>query len=196
MATRSADDGEFRAGVAAQRTTWRLTTWPLRNSASRNDARSLPRMLAPSWKWTVAVSPARAFGADRRPVHYERRWPEETVLYQTVARHLNSFIADVEADGERVVTLLRQARAEGLPWLWDLGAGHPVRRDLQGDQSGRRGIRRYVEGICPQAASPDHRGRSARHRGAALGRRPAAIQPHRDGAPDLAVSHAVSGGGA
>lgn len=38
-----------------------------------------------------------------RPVHYERRRPEETVLYQTLQGHLETFIPDVEADGERAL---------------------------------------------------------------------------------------------
>jgi hypothetical protein len=38
-----------------------------------------------------------------RPVHYECRRPEQTVLYQTLERHLETFIANVEADGERTL---------------------------------------------------------------------------------------------
>ncbi len=38
-----------------------------------------------------------------RPIRYERRRPEESVLYQTLQRHLESFIADVEGQGDRVL---------------------------------------------------------------------------------------------
>ncbi|MCX4240579.1 transposase, partial [Paraliomyxa miuraensis] len=40
---------------------------------------------------------------DSRAVHYERRRPEQTVLYQTLQRHLETFIADVEDSGERTL---------------------------------------------------------------------------------------------
>jgi hypothetical protein len=33
------------------------------------------------------------------PCHYERRRPEETVLYRLVQEHLESFLAQVEAEG-------------------------------------------------------------------------------------------------
>ena len=34
------------------------------------------------------------------PVHYERRRPEDTTLYQVVQEHLESFLAQVEAQTE------------------------------------------------------------------------------------------------
>lgn len=40
--------------------------------------------------------PTRSLGIDPRPVLYERRRPEESVLYQTLARHLEPFVSDVE----------------------------------------------------------------------------------------------------
>ena len=33
------------------------------------------------------------------PVHYERRRPEETTLYQLVQEHIESFLAQVETEG-------------------------------------------------------------------------------------------------
>jgi hypothetical protein len=42
-----------------------------------------------------AVQPAPAAGAR---VHYERRRPEETTLYQLVQEHLETFLAQVEAE--------------------------------------------------------------------------------------------------
>ena len=41
-----------------------------------------------------AVQPAPA----RRRIHYERRRPEDTVLYQLVQEHLDTFLAQVEAE--------------------------------------------------------------------------------------------------
>ncbi len=40
---------------------------------------------------------ARPAPAERR-IHYERRRPEETVLYQLVQEHLETFVAQVEAE--------------------------------------------------------------------------------------------------
>ena len=42
---------------------------------------------------TVQTAPA----AHENPVHYERRRPEQTILYQLVAENLESFCAQVEA---------------------------------------------------------------------------------------------------
>ncbi len=42
------------------------------------------------------VLPTRALGVDPPIVHYERRRPEESVLYQTLARDLESFVSDAE----------------------------------------------------------------------------------------------------
>ena len=47
-----------------------------------------------SGKMDHAVQPAPA----GRHIHYERRRPEDTVLYQVVQEHLDSFLAQVEAE--------------------------------------------------------------------------------------------------
>ena len=64
-----------------------------------------------------------------RSVHYERRRPEQTVLYQTLQRHRETFIANVEADGER--TLPRFVKKELRDFL---GCGMEFPR-----KSGHRG---------------------------------------------------------
>jgi len=109
-------------------TSWPMG-WPLRLFASWNAATSLHRRLAPSWQRMGRCAPdarARCQTSCLLPpascllppascllppascllppaVHYERRRPEESVLYQTLARHLESFVSDVERDGERVL---------------------------------------------------------------------------------------------
>ena len=45
-----------------------------------------------SWGQGIAPAPAG------NQVHYERRRPEETTLYQVVQEHLESFLAQVEAE--------------------------------------------------------------------------------------------------
>ncbi|MGH8469104.1 MAG: hypothetical protein ACREVY_09055 [Gammaproteobacteria bacterium] len=39
-----------------------------------------------------------AYPEDGRRIHYERRRPEDTVLYQLVQEHLETFLAQVEAE--------------------------------------------------------------------------------------------------
>ncbi|MGH8656561.1 MAG: hypothetical protein ACREYE_32195 [Gammaproteobacteria bacterium] len=41
---------------------------------------------------------AAQFAPAGKGVHYERRRPEETVLYQLVQEHLGTFLAQVEAE--------------------------------------------------------------------------------------------------
>ena len=45
------------------------------------------------------MGPALQGAPTAHPCHYERRCPEETILYRLVQEHLESFLAQVEAEG-------------------------------------------------------------------------------------------------
>ena len=57
-----------------------------------------------------AVQPAPA----RRRIHYERRRPEDTVLYQVVQEHLEIFLAQVELESGAGLPEFVKAKFDGF----------------------------------------------------------------------------------
>ena len=57
-----------------------------------------------------AVQPAPA----GRRIHYERRRPEDTVLYQLVQEHLETFLAQVEAETGSALPAFVQAEFDAF----------------------------------------------------------------------------------
>jgi hypothetical protein len=62
-----------------------------------------------------AVRSAPAAGAAGQGLHYDRRRPEETVLYQLVQEHAETFFAQVEAETGMGLPEFVKAEFEAFP---------------------------------------------------------------------------------